>query len=277
MKLKDQVAIVTGAGRNIGEEVARLFAAEGAKVAVVDLDKPRGERVAAAIRQAGGEAELFAADVSEGSDVAALVKARGRRASAASISWSTTSRSPTTRHIFDITEEDWDRVHDGDAQEPVSDGASTSAQQMVGAGHRRPHRQCRLDLGLAGPRRARRLFGRQGRRSPISRARWRCSWRRTRSGSTRSCRTRSARRSARTSSIRRGRCRTCAKRAGQPQEAAKAMLFLVSEDSSFVYRRQPVRRRRHHGDGFVVMRAPPCRLGQRGTSRFPIGQAAIRA
>ena len=36
MKLKDQVAIVTGAGRNIGEEIAKLFAAEGAKVAVVD-------------------------------------------------------------------------------------------------------------------------------------------------------------------------------------------------------------------------------------------------
>ena len=46
MKLKDQVAIVTGAGRNIGEEIAKLFAAEGAKVAIVDLDKPRGERVA---------------------------------------------------------------------------------------------------------------------------------------------------------------------------------------------------------------------------------------
>ena len=37
MKLKDQVAIVTGAGRNIGEEIAKLFAAEGAKVAIVDM------------------------------------------------------------------------------------------------------------------------------------------------------------------------------------------------------------------------------------------------
>ena len=55
MRLKDQVAIVTGAGRNIGEEIARLFAAEGAKVAVVDLDKPRGERVADAIRQRAWE------------------------------------------------------------------------------------------------------------------------------------------------------------------------------------------------------------------------------
>ena len=67
MKLKDQVAIVTGAGRNIGEEIAKLFAAEGARVAIVDMDKPRGERVAGAIKAAGGEAELFVADVSKGS------------------------------------------------------------------------------------------------------------------------------------------------------------------------------------------------------------------
>ena len=44
MKLKDQVAIVTGAGRNIGEEVAKLFAREGARIAVVDLDRARGQR-----------------------------------------------------------------------------------------------------------------------------------------------------------------------------------------------------------------------------------------
>src|SRR5208282_5343015 len=75
MKLKDQVAIVTGAGRNIGEEIAKLFAAEGAKVAIVDLDKSRGERVADAIKASGGDATLFVADVSKGSDVAALVKA----------------------------------------------------------------------------------------------------------------------------------------------------------------------------------------------------------
>ncbi len=53
MKLKDQVAIVTGAGRNIGEEVAKLFAAEGARIAVVDLDRPRGQHTADAIKAAG--------------------------------------------------------------------------------------------------------------------------------------------------------------------------------------------------------------------------------
>jgi NAD(P)-dependent dehydrogenase (short-subunit alcohol dehydrogenase family) len=65
MKLKDQMAIVTGAGRNIGEQIARLFAAEGAKVAIVDLDRPRGEAVAAAIKAGGGEAEMFIADVAK--------------------------------------------------------------------------------------------------------------------------------------------------------------------------------------------------------------------
>ena len=49
MRLKDQVAIVTGAGRNIGEDICRLFVQEGAKVAVVDLDPGRGNRVAGEI------------------------------------------------------------------------------------------------------------------------------------------------------------------------------------------------------------------------------------
>src|ERR1700740_245835 len=109
MKLKDQVAIVTGAGRNIGEEIAKLFAAEGAKVAIVDLDKPRGERVAAAIKAAGGDATLFMADVSKGSDVTALVKDVVARYGRIDILVNNVAISDN-KHIFDITEEEWDRV-----------------------------------------------------------------------------------------------------------------------------------------------------------------------
>src|SRR5918998_5798555 len=52
MRLQNQVAVVTGAGRNIGEEVSKLFVQEGAKVAVVDLDQGRGSRVASEINAA---------------------------------------------------------------------------------------------------------------------------------------------------------------------------------------------------------------------------------
>src|ERR1700728_2173198 len=109
MKLKDQVAIVTGAGRNIGEEIAKLFAAEGAKVAIVDLDKPRGERVAGAIKTAGGDATPFVTDVSKGSDVTALVKDVVGRYGRIDVLVNNVAISDN-KHIFDITEEEWDRV-----------------------------------------------------------------------------------------------------------------------------------------------------------------------
>ncbi len=64
MKLKDQVAVVTGGASGIGAASARLFAAEGAKVALVDLDEAGLGQVAADIEARGGEAMIVAADVS---------------------------------------------------------------------------------------------------------------------------------------------------------------------------------------------------------------------
>ena len=64
MKLKDRVAIVTGGASGIGGASARLFAAEGAKVALVDVDKVGLGQVAADIEQAGGAAITIPADVS---------------------------------------------------------------------------------------------------------------------------------------------------------------------------------------------------------------------
>ena len=109
MKLKDQVAIVTGAGRNIGEEVAKLFAAEGAKVAVVDKDKPRGQRTVDAIKMACHDAELFVADVSKGADVAAMVKAVVGRFGRVDVLVNNVAISDN-KSILEISEEDWDRV-----------------------------------------------------------------------------------------------------------------------------------------------------------------------
>lgn len=73
MKLKDQVAIVTGAASGIGAATARLFAAEGAKIGLVDLDDAGLAKVATEIKAAGGETLTVTADVSNGEQARAGV------------------------------------------------------------------------------------------------------------------------------------------------------------------------------------------------------------
>ena len=68
MKLKDRVAIVTGAGSGIGQATALLFAREGARVGVLDLDADAARGTAQQIEKAGGQALALAADVSLGED-----------------------------------------------------------------------------------------------------------------------------------------------------------------------------------------------------------------
>lgn len=69
------VALVTGAGSGIGAASARLFAAEGAKVAVADLDGDRAADVAAGIVAAGGDAFALTVDVADEDSVVAMVGA----------------------------------------------------------------------------------------------------------------------------------------------------------------------------------------------------------
>jgi NAD(P)-dependent dehydrogenase (short-subunit alcohol dehydrogenase family) len=109
MKLHDQVAIVTGAGRNIGEEVAKLFAAEGATIAVFEMDRTRGQRTVDAITEAGGKAALFLTDVSKGAEVAAAVQAVIEKFGHIDVLVNNVAISDN-KHIFDITEDEWDRV-----------------------------------------------------------------------------------------------------------------------------------------------------------------------
>lgn len=73
MRLPGKVALITGAGQNIGRAMAERFAAEGAAVAVVDLDGTRAERVTRGIVAGGGRAMALVADVSDEAAVAAMV------------------------------------------------------------------------------------------------------------------------------------------------------------------------------------------------------------
>lgn len=72
-KLKNKVAVVTGASKGIGASIAAYFAAEGAKVVVNYASSKEGaEKVAASIKAEGGEAILVQADVSKAEDVVRL-------------------------------------------------------------------------------------------------------------------------------------------------------------------------------------------------------------
>jgi 3-oxoacyl-[acyl-carrier protein] reductase len=73
MRLKDKVAVVTGAGSGFGAGIAARFAAEGAHVVIADLQAEAGARVAAAIAAAGGRAIDVCTDVSKYDDVGALL------------------------------------------------------------------------------------------------------------------------------------------------------------------------------------------------------------
>jgi NAD(P)-dependent dehydrogenase (short-subunit alcohol dehydrogenase family) len=80
--LKNKIALITGAGSGIGEAVAILFAANGASVALADIDINGTERVRALIEKQGGKALVVKTDVSKPEDneraVNETVKAYGR-------------------------------------------------------------------------------------------------------------------------------------------------------------------------------------------------------
>ena len=72
--LDSKVAIITGSGRGIGSATAKLFAANGARVIVSDLDPNPAEETAAAIRGAGGQASVIPGDVTDPAFPAQLIK-----------------------------------------------------------------------------------------------------------------------------------------------------------------------------------------------------------
>ena len=76
--LKDQVALISGAATGIGEAVARLFAAQGAHVHILDRDLAGCQEVAASISTSGGCAVAYGGDVQNREDIAAWVQGAAR-------------------------------------------------------------------------------------------------------------------------------------------------------------------------------------------------------
>ncbi|MGH2550761.1 MAG: SDR family NAD(P)-dependent oxidoreductase [Thermomicrobiales bacterium] len=73
-RLEGRVAMVTGAANGIGQGIAELFAAHGAKVIAIDVDAERGQSVVAEIEAFGGTAHFVQVDVSEPEAIDAVVR-----------------------------------------------------------------------------------------------------------------------------------------------------------------------------------------------------------
>jgi NAD(P)-dependent dehydrogenase (short-subunit alcohol dehydrogenase family) len=109
MKLSGKVAIVTGAGSGIGRASAELFAAEGAKVVLADIDAQRGQETVATIAAQGHQAVFAQADVAREADIARMVEDTVARWSRIDILFNNAG-VVLVKPLEEMTEAEWDRV-----------------------------------------------------------------------------------------------------------------------------------------------------------------------
>jgi NAD(P)-dependent dehydrogenase (short-subunit alcohol dehydrogenase family) len=78
-RVKDKIAIVTGAAQGIGQAICQALAEEGAWVLVTDINSDLAEKTADAIRKSGGQAEAYRVDITSRSEIESAAKMVGER------------------------------------------------------------------------------------------------------------------------------------------------------------------------------------------------------
>jgi len=109
MRLKDKVAIVTGAASGFGAEIARQYVAQGAKVAVADINAAGAQAVAGEL---GGNAIAVTCDVAKRADIDALVKATLDKWGRIDIVVNNAGWTHKNQPLLDVDEATFDRVYD---------------------------------------------------------------------------------------------------------------------------------------------------------------------
>ncbi len=110
MRLKDKVAVVTGAGSGFGAGIAERFAAEGAAVLVNDVNDDNGERIAKGIREAGGKAAYVHGDVATDDGTAAILAGALKHFGKVDVVVNNAGVSHRNQPLLEVTEADFDRV-----------------------------------------------------------------------------------------------------------------------------------------------------------------------
>ncbi|HIC89203.1 MAG TPA: 3-oxoacyl-ACP reductase FabG [Anaerolineae bacterium] len=107
MQLDGKIAAVTGAGTGIGRAIALALAAEGANVAVTDLNEDWARRVAAEVESDGGRAMPLRLDVTDVASIEAALQAVLARWERIDV-WCNNAGVSTMNRFVDLTEKDWD-------------------------------------------------------------------------------------------------------------------------------------------------------------------------
>jgi NAD(P)-dependent dehydrogenase (short-subunit alcohol dehydrogenase family) len=112
MKLAGQVAVVVGSARGIGEAIAHRFAAEGASLVLVDLEKmkPQLDEVVQSITQMGAKAITVVADCTDDIQVNQVVDETMRRWGRIDVLVNSAGLRGPLVPVQDITEQEWDSV-----------------------------------------------------------------------------------------------------------------------------------------------------------------------
>jgi 3-oxoacyl-[acyl-carrier protein] reductase len=109
MRLKDRIAIVTGAGSGMGEAIAHTYAREGARVAVLDVNEQAANKVAGAI---GDAALAVACDVTNKADIARAVEMTEKKFGVTDILVNNAGVAHVNKPLMEIDEREYDRVFD---------------------------------------------------------------------------------------------------------------------------------------------------------------------
>lgn len=108
--LENKVAVITGGGSGIGRSISLLYAAEGAKVVVSDINDVHGEETVAEIKGRGGQAIFIKADTSKASDNKTLIDGAVRQFGALHISVNNAGIGGPIAPTGDYPADGWDKV-----------------------------------------------------------------------------------------------------------------------------------------------------------------------
>src|SRR5438046_6526584 len=106
--IRDRVALVTGAARSLGKADAVALAAEGCRVAIVDLNAEGAEETAREIEAAGGRARGYACDIRDTGQVQEAVARIERDLGAVDIRVNNAGMIYTVGQLKDMRDEDWE-------------------------------------------------------------------------------------------------------------------------------------------------------------------------